>query len=185
MCQNCETLCSVSEIIQVNNKQFICDSTGFYKVRGSNYRYIQIHAIHSKPLQTKLSNFLSVPVGFIYVQLPYYPSPDNLWPHLVWQSVTERFAGLFFRAEGGNSNGFGVVQAETTNQISLANYGNFHDGNDRPVLISIPDNGEYSEYVRAGYWTPSTADSTEGLRFATSGAETRPINTAVKIWERI
>jgi hypothetical protein len=131
------------------------------------------------------NQLVSVPVGFIYVQLPDYPSPTLLWPNLVWRSVTERFAGLFFRAEGGNSSSFGTIQTESSNHLSQANYQDFdYNNNNLKVHISIPENGEYSDFMYAGYWSSNTL-STEGIRFANSGAENRPINTAIKIWERI
>ncbi len=51
-----------------------------------------------------------VPIGFIYVQLPSQPEPKTLWPIVEWKDVTLDYAGLFFRAEGGNSESFGKLQ---------------------------------------------------------------------------
>ena len=37
-------------------------------------------------------------------------SPDVLWPNMKWTEVTQSYAGLFFRAEGGNSSSYGQLQ---------------------------------------------------------------------------
>lgn len=44
-----------------------------------------------------------IPVGSIYIEYNDQPSPTELWPDLNWTDVTNKFAGLFFRALGGNS----------------------------------------------------------------------------------
>lgn len=145
-------------------------------------------------LVTKLSLCI-VPIGFLYfyififllvverVQLPDRPSPQELWPNLIWRNVTGEFAGLFFRAEGGTSDSFGTVQEQSDNhlvQVELS----YHPGNgfNPPDVITVPASG-YSDYVEAGAIAP-TWTSREALRFRNSGAESRPRNTAVRIWER-
>ncbi|OXA37571.1 macrophage mannose receptor 1 [Folsomia candida] len=117
------------------------------------------------------------------VQLPDRPSPQELWPNLIWRNVTGEFAGLFFRAEGGTSDSFGTVQEQSDNhlvQVELS----YHPGNgfNPPDVITVPASG-YSDYVEAGAIAP-TWTSREALRFRNSGAESRPRNTAVRIWER-
>ena len=34
----------------------------------------------------------SIPIGFIYTQLPFESSPNVIWPHFVWQEVTNQYA---------------------------------------------------------------------------------------------
>jgi hypothetical protein len=63
-----------------------------------------------------------VPIGFIYVQLPGQPEPNTLWSMVKWKDVTSDYAGLFFRAEGGNSAAFGQIQDENVPRIASANF---------------------------------------------------------------
>ena len=60
-----------------------------------------------------------VPCGFIYVQTPGQSEPKKLWPNTEWESVTEKYAGLFFRAEGGQSAPFGRKQEQQTHTLEL------------------------------------------------------------------
>jgi hypothetical protein len=41
-------------------------------------------------------------IGFIYTQIPDQPEPYTLWPRVEGRDITSEYAGLFFRAEGGN-----------------------------------------------------------------------------------
>ncbi|OXA54964.1 Alpha-N-acetylgalactosamine-specific lectin [Folsomia candida] len=79
-----------------------------------------------------------VPVGFIYVQLPFHPSPQTLWPNLIWRNVSSSYAGLFYRAEGGLAANFGSVQAESCNLLSNVNFGWMTSV---PNSISVPESG--------------------------------------------
>lgn len=56
-----------------------------------------------------------VPKGFVYMQLPDKEEPSKIWPRFVWRDITERYAGLFFRALGGNSAGKTTFFWLTTN----------------------------------------------------------------------
>ena len=72
-------------------------------------------------LETKINNQTKfivnlmqnpVPIGFIYVQLSGQKDPQTLWPNTQWNNVSPNYAGLFFRAEGGNASSFGTIQDE-------------------------------------------------------------------------
>ena len=59
-----------------------------------------------------------IPMGFLYTQLPEQSTPQELWPDMVWAEVTQKYAGLFFRAEGKNSEPFGKIQQANQSLIS-------------------------------------------------------------------
>lgn len=123
----------------------------------------------------------SVPIGFIYVQLPFHPAPQTLWPNLIWKNATGDYAGLFFRAEGGPSGGFGTVQADTCNRLSTVS--SSLSTTFPPSSVTVPATG-FSNSIFAGY-EPTSINRYEVMSFSNSGEETRPRNTAVRIWERI
>lgn len=45
-----------------------------------------------------------MPIGYVYVQYPQTKSPEELWPGFTWQ--VKDYSGAFFRASGGNANGY-------------------------------------------------------------------------------
>ncbi len=120
--------------------------------------------------------FILVPVGFIYTQLPGQGDPYDIWGFTMWWTeITTDYAGLFFRVLGGGSAQFNVTQAENSNRLLSVNTG--HTIN--TWTVDVPRTGAYSEVVASGSTTAW------GLRFAVSGGEVRPRNTAVRIWKRI
>ena len=51
------------------------------------------------------------PIGVCYTQYPNTPAPSSLFGG-TWTNITANYAGLFFRAEGGNALAFnGGAQA--------------------------------------------------------------------------
>ena len=67
-----------------------------------------------------------VPIGFIYVQLSAQPEPKTLWPNTLWENISKNYAGLFFRAEGGQAQQFGQTQDEQTQSLWFISH---HDVN--------------------------------------------------------
>ncbi len=59
----------------------------------------------------------SVPIGFIYSQIPDEPEPKIIWPNFEWKDITSEYAGLFFCAEGGDSAKFGELQSESSQKL--------------------------------------------------------------------
>lgn len=114
----------------------------------------------------------------MYTQLPDQPEPSRIWSIVEWSEVTAEYAGLFFRAEGGNSSTFGSTQQDnsprlTNVQTSILNTANW-SGN-------IVANGVVSPAISSGAsggWTHW------GVSFAVSSGEVRPRNTAVRMWKR-
>lgn len=103
-----------------------------------------------------------------------------------WNIISDLYSGVFFRTEGGSSAPFGgSVQPGSSSRLEKVEYQN--QLNDQIVGISVPANGTGSDAVYIGGY-PATGikyDFFRGLRFYNSEAETRPVNVAVRIWERV
>lgn len=128
------------------------------------------------------------PVGEVYVQFPTQTEPNALYGRGTWTEITEDYAGLFFRAAGGNAAEFGETQEE-----GLPNaVGKFST-----VYTSV--SAKVSGIVKSikgqtGRFSTGSAGSIEDLEIDLSrnGADpiygnsehVTPINTAIKIWKR-
>ena len=54
------------------------------------------------------------PVGVIYIQFPQQKSPEELFPGMTWEELD--YDGAFFRASGGNADGFIEESGELSKQ---------------------------------------------------------------------
>lgn len=112
----------------------------------------------------------AIPIGFIYTQLPFKSSPQVLWKWAAWEQITALYEGHFFRAEGGNSAPFETSQLDSVQK--------------HPILRN-----KYGFYARRGPGDDIN-DPFQGKWYKNNGDlrmsnETRPINYAVRIWQRI
>lgn len=97
---------------------------------------------------------------------------------MTWTDVTPQYAGLFFRAEGQQSDQFGTVQDSSAPRITSIStiYRTSY-----LYSINVPLNGQSSAVSSGsntgvfGHW---------GLAFTASNMENRPRNTAIRIWKR-
>ena len=125
----------------------------------------------------------TVPIGFIYVQLPNQPEPTVLCPKMYWSNVTPSYAGLFFRAEGGASEKFNgnVQEGDSPRLISV----DVHDKNINETSRWVPVTpGVYTRDLFSGHaCSPSCTSVFQN--FLVSLAEVRPRNQAIRIWKRI
>lgn len=100
-------------------------------------------------------------------------------PTVKWSEITAEYAGLFFRAEGGDSEQFGDIQAGSSPRLTSVR--------GRLVLstavaaITLNANGLASPTLSAG---ATGAANHWGLSFTVSSDEVRPRNTAMRIWKR-
>jgi len=119
-----------------------------------------------------------VPIGFVYVQLPYEPSPKEIWPQAVWTDVSDIYRGLFFRVAGEEAAEFGTIQAE--NAPRVANITVHRSGS--PLTSGTVNliRGEQTGQIVTGY----ASSSYYSWSLNVSGGEVRPRNTAIKIWKR-
>lgn len=144
----------------------------------------------SSKVQKTLMNLVKnpVPKGFIYVQLPKEKLPSEIWPWLGWEDVTSEYAGVFFRAEGGNSSVFGEVQDENCPRLVNAMYNQRHGDGDLDGYvwnIDLKTDNKQSGAIRTGVYLAGNYNSETGLSFRVSSGEVRPRNMAVRIWKRV
>ena len=127
-------------------------------------------------LESKVDSM--IPIGFLYTQFPSQSSPDVLWPNMKWTEVTQSYAGLFFRAEGGNSSSYGQLQSASAPHLAQVNQHDSYEiiGNN---IINLEQGIETKKI-----YTGSTAGAVYALSFKLSNSEVRPINKAVRIWKR-
>ncbi len=90
-----------------------------------------------------------VPIGYVYVQYPDMPVPWTLWPSVSWLQITSNYAGLFFRAEGGNSNAFDSgIQAASSPRITRMEF----TGNSVPNSPNVGLSYNSNEFTSAWYF---------------------------------
>lgn len=121
-----------------------------------------------------------IPVNFTYVQLPNQPDPKSLWPNFGWKEATSEYAGLFFRAEGAQSESFGTIQEENAPRVTQVDSIKGYSTQMKDQLILNPST--FTDYLSTGQ---DVGDLTYGIRFLTSPGEVRPRNMAIRIWKRI
>lgn len=143
-----------------------------------------------------------LPLGFVYVQLPKEKEPSILWPSLQWADISATYAGVFFRVLGGNSEPFGVLQNDHSPRIDSVVYKDCKesDPNDsKSCDRSRPKNEVLMKNMESDGWTMGVTTAnfyssdysgkgqswTGSVRFHTSQGEVRPVNMAVKVWQRI
>lgn len=138
-------------------------------------------------LQTIVTNILNnpVPVGFIYVRLPNEKSPLEIWPTMEWEDVSSDYAGLFFRAVGGNSASFGTVQEADSPRLIRMNVIERNVTIESANISVVADN-EPSQPLRL-YGINDDTDITHlhDVQVTVSKAEVRPRNMAMQIWKRV
>ena len=165
--------------IEAENKQLKIDSQTQKKTIES--QQAQLNSLVNK----SASDSTSLPLGFIYTQLPKQSTPQELWPKLKWTDVTSDYAGLFFRAEGEQSAPFGKTQHANQSWIS-----------DIDTQGYVPEiwNGvrfyyySYGGNIKKGGWTTLLDERVVALgkfHIHTTEGEVRPINTAVRIWKHV
>ena len=154
-----------------------------------------------------IKNSAPVPIGFIYVQLPYEQSPKEIWPSnwYSWTEVSEAYAGVFFRVVGGNAAKFGNTQEADaphidkilqkwcwTNDDNTCSKGaTSYDSEPADVKRNISLSGSSSESWSDPIWSANkyrkgdqSSSMSNYLTFHNSGGEIRPLNMAVKVWKR-
>ena len=115
------------------------------------------------------------PKYFIYFQLRGRPEPTVLFTGK-WRDISAQYAGLFFRVQGGNAAPFEQDQGQSV-QAHNHTYTHPYSGNMR-ILTNHPDVFLTDMYSKSG--SPGNALNTSSA----GGAETRPVNTTIRIWEK-
>ena len=131
--------------------------------------------------------FSAPPLGFIYIQFREQAGPNTLFPGTTWENISNKYAGRFFRAEGGSAASFGQVQNGGLPNIE----GSFSI--EEGAILNNPQGAFYSlsgwtfEDPYTGHQGRSTAHFSAKYSNSLYGAatEVRPINETIRIWKRI
>ena len=135
----------------------------------------------------------TMPVGSVYVQFSGQTDPTTLFGG-TWDNISDTYAGLFFRAEGGAAAAFGETQGggapNITGSMSV-------EGNGIAFLTNSADlsiTGCFSSRTLGLGSTAAQAATTRptGVNFAASSSnatygaadEIRPANSTIRIWKR-
>ncbi|MBO7712203.1 MAG: hypothetical protein J6S85_01710 [Methanobrevibacter sp.] len=148
------------------------------------------------------------PIGEIYVQFPTQTAPQTLYGKGTWTEVTSTYAGLFFRAAGGNAGTFGtssvIKQAEglpnITGSITSSGYSLGANISGDTTNTGALKGEEFNKKTASGsstnatYMSKISLDASNGNTTVPDGASTgkiygnsnhvTPVNTAIKIWKR-
>lgn len=132
----------------------------------------------------------SLPVGYIYVQLPSQPAPNVLYPKATWSNISSSYAGNFFRVEGGLASAFESGkqlssapnitgrQVVFSNTSAAASYGAF-SGIGSPngyVQNVMSDSVNYRVFTS---FSATESNSVYGRR-----NEVAPQNQTIRIWRK-
>lgn len=99
------------------------------------------------------------------------PEPAKRWPGTVWQEITHYYAGCFFRAEGGEAKAFNSGRQE--DEV-------------RAHAHSLIIKNRYNHSAGGGHGTElSQWNQLPSHTGSYGGAETRPVNYSVKIYQRL
>ena len=121
------------------------------------------------------------PVGMIYVQYAGQAAPADLFGG-TWDNISDTYAGLFFRAEGGAAAAFGETQGGGAPNIT-GSIGNIYALNVSGAFYVQTGN-------QVGHGDGSYLDSVIGFSAANANAtygaadEIRPANSTIRIWKR-
>jgi len=141
-------------------------------------------------IEERFTSFLTVardsiiPVGFIYAQMPGFPSPTVLWSWATWAPDTSEVPldGSFLRIGGGEAGAYGAAQQAQqlpAHTHAIANVGSVLNPTADKNTPEGPDYQNSSGYSRYHFVTPTTVTGEAGV-----GTELRPINKTVKFWKR-
>ncbi|CAG7662610.1 unnamed protein product [Allacma fusca] len=131
------------------------------------------------------------PVGFIYIQYGGQLDPRDVWKGGAWEDISPKYAGFFFRVEGGKSKSFGTTQDESMRSLKLE-YQSPEQTRDQKIDSAVLTYSQHSSAAvsAGGYrgdWTGvKTSWYPTGSTYAARERdnEVRPINQAVRVWKR-
>jgi hypothetical protein len=109
-----------------------------------------------------------------------------------WVNISSQFAGVFFRAEGGNASGFGNGQQGQDIISHKHSNGSITERNNTYTLqtssISLREGESYSRNVlgSVSLSSPMVNFNIVSLpdTYNAGGTKTRPVNMTIRVWER-
>lgn len=164
------------------------------KVLRADATWVEIDSLPAfEDIDNKVDSVINtkiMPVGSIYVQFANQSDPATLFGG-EWSNISSDFAGLFFRAEGGDAASFGSTQTGGLPNI-LGN---------TSKTVKATQNSSASWNGALGVDKASSGGAVEGgssntvttIRFDASKSnslygscdEIRPVNSTIRIWKRI
>ena len=138
---------------------------------------------------TGIASQPTMPVGSVYVQFSGQTDPTTLFGG-TWDNVSNTYAGLFFRAEGGDAATFGETQTggvpNVIGAISSVTIRATGPGTQSGALSKINEDIAYSGMGATVLTGINTIGFDASRSSATYGAaeEVRPANSTIRIWKR-
>ena len=151
---------------------------------------------------TELNGKLDImPIGAVYTQYPGQLPPAELFGG-TWSNITSMYAGLFFRAEGGNANAFEggsqedkirpIRGTQTRSKVDTGEWGSETSYGNGCFTTSVT--GQNTRSGGSWWWLSHltlTFDANANSRNYgnpmaghADGPEIRPVNTSIRIWKR-
>ena len=126
----------------------------------------------------------TMPVGAIYVQFSGQTDPTTLFGG-TWDNVSNTYAGLFFRAEGGDAATFGETQTGGAPNIqgTFGNASTFQTVTGA-FLSSSSGNGTVGGYSFAQGTVVVGFSAANSNAIYGAADEIRPANSTIRIWKR-
>jgi hypothetical protein len=132
-----------------------------------------------------------LPIGFVYVQFPNQLDPQTAFGGQ-WEDITSDYAGLFFRAEGLHDPDRGSLPFSDTSVIVQddsiqKHYHRLQDDQGQNYTGRIVDGGGVQGGIDHRTDLSSTARELQARNIISGrwSTETRPINTAIRIWKKV
>ena len=133
---------------------------------------------------TGISPQSSMPVGSVYVQFSGQADPTTLFGG-TWDNISDTYAGLFFRAEGGAAAAFGETQGGGAPNIqgTFGNSSTFQTVTGA-FLSSSSGNGTIGGYSYAQGTVVVGFSAANSNAIYGAADEIRPANSTIRIWKR-
>lgn len=135
---------------------------------------------------TGIASKPTMPVGSVYVQFSGQTDPTTLFGG-TWDNISDTYAGLFFRAEGGDAATFGETQGGGAPNITGTLGGVFSNwgaaGASGAFSLGAGQNTAAAAVGAAQTAMSTFSASASNATYGTAD-EVRPANSTIRIWKR-
>lgn len=171
---------ATSATVNINEHDFTLQQGSYQKVFYDGEKWVGLYPI----------------VGDVKIQYAGQPTPQELYLATEWEDISEQYAGLFFRAKGGDALPFGQTQEESlpniTGEISSTIFkydgskwglidlqsGAFLAEDEYPLMVNEAGLSRYSGFSKI------KLDASHSSPIYKDGAHVTPKNQAVTMWRR-
>ena len=123
------------------------------------------------------------PVGFVYVQFSGQSAPNALWGG-TWQNVSNLYAGLFFRAEGGVAAAFGSKQGEGLPNMTGTWLGAVSISSANGVFRIATSTEKQSSDYRSNNNNGVSFNASRSSAIYGASSHVTPVNSTIRVWKR-